>query len=64
VALEIGGALWTPPVACGVLPGTCRARMLAEGALAERVLTRADLADARRGWFLNSVRGWVELFAA
>jgi para-aminobenzoate synthetase/4-amino-4-deoxychorismate lyase len=63
VALEIGGALWTPPVACGVLPGTFRARMLEEGALAECVLTRADLAEARRVWFLNSVRGWVELFA-
>jgi para-aminobenzoate synthetase/4-amino-4-deoxychorismate lyase len=64
VALEIGGALWTPPIECGVLPGTFRAALLEDGVLAERVLTRRDLADARRVWFLNSVRGWVELFPA
>ena len=31
------------------------------GALTERVLTRGDLARASTIWFINSLRGWVEV---
>ena len=34
--LEIDGALCTPPVECGLLPGVARAELLARGVLRER----------------------------
>lgn len=57
LALELGGALFTPPVECGLLPGTYRAWLLAYGLLRERVLHVEDLSRATRIWVLNSVRG-------
>ena len=59
VVIEIDGQRWTPPLACGLLPGVFRAQLLAEGVLAERVLTREDVRRAERLWLINSVRGWV-----
>lgn len=61
VALEMEGRRYTPPVESGLLAGTFRDHLLRAGELTERVLTRADLRAASRVWFLNSVRGWVEL---
>ena len=57
LAVEIDGALCTPPVDCGLLPGTARAELLARGALRERRITLAELRAAPRVFFLNSVRG-------
>jgi para-aminobenzoate synthetase/4-amino-4-deoxychorismate lyase len=57
LAVEIAGALCTPPVACGLLAGTFRAQMLSRGLLRERVITVAELLRARRVWLMNSVRG-------
>jgi para-aminobenzoate synthetase / 4-amino-4-deoxychorismate lyase len=57
VAVEIGGKLCTPPVACGLLPGTLRSHMLGQGELVERRITVAELRRARRLVLLNSVRG-------
>ncbi|MFN8568138.1 MAG: hypothetical protein U0Z44_11615 [Kouleothrix sp.] len=42
-----------------LLPGTLRAELLACREIAERVLTRADVARATQAWLINSVRGWV-----
>lgn len=61
VALEMDGILWTPPVATGLLAGTLREELLAQGALRERVLTLADLDQADAVWFINSVRGFVKV---
>ena len=62
VAVRDGDRWWTPPVSCGLLPGAERGLALAEGRVAERVLTvaalRATLARGGELWFLNSVRGW------
>jgi para-aminobenzoate synthetase/4-amino-4-deoxychorismate lyase len=58
LVVEIGGALLTPPVACGLLPGTLRAHLLDEGKIRERVLTVQDVAAASRCYMLNSVRGF------
>ena len=58
VVLELDGGHWTPPLSAGLLAGTLRARLLAEGTIAERTLTPADLARADRVWLINSVRGW------
>ncbi|MED5599556.1 MAG: aminodeoxychorismate synthase component I [Actinomycetota bacterium] len=59
--LDLDGDLVTPPVSCGLLPGTFRAELLATGAVAERVVGRADLDRARAAWMVNSVRGWVPI---
>lgn len=55
---ELDGSLVTPPVECGLLAGTLRARDLASGRLVERTLRVADIRRAARLWRINSVRGW------
>ena len=59
LAVEIDGVLCTPPVDCGLLPGTARAERLARGELRERRIPLADLRTAPRLFLLNSVRGLV-----
>jgi para-aminobenzoate synthetase/4-amino-4-deoxychorismate lyase len=57
VAVDIAGKLCTPPVSCGLLPGTLRAHLLQQGILVERTITVSDLRRAQRCFLLNSVRG-------
>lgn len=57
VIVAMGGRLYTPPVGCGLLPGTARAEWLARGRGRERVITAAELRAAERVWLINSVRG-------
>ena len=54
--VERNGRLLTPPVSCGLLPGTLREELLDKGRAVEAVLRRADLENAKI-WFGNSVRG-------
>jgi para-aminobenzoate synthetase/4-amino-4-deoxychorismate lyase len=58
LVMEKAGRLVTPPVACGLLPGTLRQELLESGVLVEEVITRRELLVARRLWLINSVRGW------
>jgi para-aminobenzoate synthetase / 4-amino-4-deoxychorismate lyase len=55
------GALWTPPLSAGLLPGVFRARLLREGRIRERVLRVEDLRGARAVFLINSVREWCEV---
>ena len=57
IFVERDGALLTPPVSCGLLPGVLRANLLAQGKAQEEVLRLDDL----RGEFLlgNSLRGFL-----
>ena len=57
VAVDIEGKLCTPPVSCGLLPGTLRAHLLQQGELVERPITVAELLRSPRVLLLNSVRG-------
>ena len=57
VAVEIGGRLCTPPVACGLLAGTLRAALLAQGRIVERVIGIRELRTNARLILFNSVRG-------
>jgi branched-subunit amino acid aminotransferase/4-amino-4-deoxychorismate lyase len=54
----VAGRLVTPPVACGLLPGTLRAELLATGEVAEAPVTLDELRASPRFWLVNSVRGW------
>ncbi len=60
LAIKQHGGRWvTPPVACGLLPGTLRERLLARGTLREAIITRDDLRRADAIVLFNSVRGLI-----
>ncbi len=56
---EIEGRLWTPPRDCGLLAGTYRNELIDKGSIFERTIGIADIGQATRMCFINSVRGWV-----
>jgi para-aminobenzoate synthetase/4-amino-4-deoxychorismate lyase len=56
VVLRIDDQLWTPPVACGLLPGTFRAHLIAEGQINERVISVPELINASEIFLINSVQ--------
>jgi para-aminobenzoate synthetase/4-amino-4-deoxychorismate lyase len=54
----MAGKLYTPPVSDGLLPGTLRGQLLAEGEVQERSL-HLDQLDEVESWYLvNALRGW------
>lgn len=58
IFVRIDGRLYTPPLACGVLPGVFRRHLLeALPRAEERILTFADLRAADEIYLCNSVRG-------
>ena len=57
---ELDGVRYTPPAACGLLPGVLREELLEQGAIRERVLSKADIGRASRLWLVNSLRGWID----
>lgn len=58
IVARIGGELVTPPVHCGLLPGTFREELLTAGTIRERVITGRELAAATELFLINSVRQW------
>jgi para-aminobenzoate synthetase/4-amino-4-deoxychorismate lyase len=54
----MAGALVTPPISSGLLPGTLRAHLLDEGKIREKVITVQDLIAGNNCYLLNSVRGF------
>lgn len=59
--LQLKGVLYTPPLACGLLNGILRQKMLDEGTCVERNLFIDDLQSAEHIFCGNSVRGLVEV---
>jgi para-aminobenzoate synthetase/4-amino-4-deoxychorismate lyase len=57
LAVLLDGKLCTPPVRCGVLPGTLRASLLERGLLCERSMRVEEMLRSPRVFLLNSVRG-------
>ena len=57
IFLEKQGSLYTPPVECGLLPGTLRASMLKKKEVNEKILSLGDFLIADRIFVGNSVRG-------
>jgi para-aminobenzoate synthetase/4-amino-4-deoxychorismate lyase len=60
IVVELDGRRVTPPVVCGLLPGTLRAELLSRGEIGEARVTVDELRRAPRLWLINSVRGWCE----
>ncbi|MDA0335842.1 MAG: aminodeoxychorismate synthase component I [bacterium] len=61
LVVEQGGRRLTPPLCCGLLPGTLREELLETGQIEEQVLTVADLNAADAVYLINSVRRWIRL---
>jgi para-aminobenzoate synthetase/4-amino-4-deoxychorismate lyase len=57
VVVRIGGTLWTPPEECGLLAGTFRERLLAEGKVRPRKIRLEEFEQAEEIFVVNSVRG-------
>ncbi|MGK7377067.1 aminodeoxychorismate synthase component I [Planococcus sp. 1R117A] len=58
---EKAGKFFTPPVSCGLLPGTFRQYLLDREEIEEKVIHKKDLRDFEAVWFINSVRGWLKV---
>jgi para-aminobenzoate synthetase/4-amino-4-deoxychorismate lyase len=58
LAVLLDGAWFTPALGCGLLPGVERGRLLDEGRLTERVITRSMCERATALATLSSLRGW------
>jgi branched-subunit amino acid aminotransferase/4-amino-4-deoxychorismate lyase len=59
LVVEIDGRRVTPPVSCGLLPGTMRAELLANGEIVEGRFS-VDALRSAPIWLVNSVRGWCD----
>jgi para-aminobenzoate synthetase/4-amino-4-deoxychorismate lyase len=59
--VRMGGKLYTPPLSCGLLPGTFRAHLLETGQAQERVILREELDACTEIFRVNSVRGWQKV---
>lgn len=53
--------LMTPPVNCGLLGGTLRGKLLAEGKIQEQMISLTTLRNTPTIYLINSVRGWIQL---
>jgi len=60
LVLETVGALITPPLSSGLLPGVAREELLSSGRVAVRPLDLDALRRADRVHLVNAVRGWRE----
>lgn len=60
IVVELDGKLLTPPVACGLLPGTFRAELLAQGKIKESVIRLEALPRIKTLFLINSLRKWRE----
>jgi para-aminobenzoate synthetase/4-amino-4-deoxychorismate lyase len=58
IVAEIDGRKLTPPVECGLLPGTFRAQLLDDHVIEEGVITIDQIREASSLWLVNSVREW------
>ena len=61
VVVPIDGEFFTPPISCGLLPGTFRGHLLEQGTIKERVITIDELKRANEFFLINSVRKWIRV---
>ncbi len=58
LVVEKNGKLLTPPIACGLLPGTFRAHLLETDQVTERKILIDDLKNCTKVFLVNAVRRW------
>jgi para-aminobenzoate synthetase/4-amino-4-deoxychorismate lyase len=56
--VEKNGVLLTPPVRCGLLPGTYREFLVRRGVVREAVIGKDELTRSPRSYLVNAVRKW------
>ncbi len=56
IVAQFRGALVTPPVTCGLLPGVMRAELLRRGVVQEGILPRSSLQEITNLFLINAVR--------
>ncbi len=61
LVIEVDGDLLTPALSCGLLPGIERKRSIDSGLIREAVISENMLNSCSRLWFINSLRGWIEM---
>jgi len=61
VVVDLRGRLYTPPLRCGLLPGTLRAYLLERGLIMEKAVTIEQLASCPRIFLFNAVRGMQQV---
>lgn len=59
LVIEDEEGMWTPGREAGLLAGTFRDELIANGQLRERVILRAEMSRERSFWLINSVRRWM-----
>lgn len=58
LVVELNGRFFTPPISCGLLPGTFRAHLLETDQVAERTIPIQELKECRKIFLVNSIRKW------
>jgi para-aminobenzoate synthetase / 4-amino-4-deoxychorismate lyase len=63
LVVKLDGGFYSPPISCGLLPGTFRAHLLETGQVEERVVRVEEIKRCEKIFRVNSVRKWerVEL---
>jgi para-aminobenzoate synthetase/4-amino-4-deoxychorismate lyase len=61
LVVELDSKLYTPPITCGVLPGTFRAHLLETGKVHERTIPVRELPQCTKLFRINSLRGWQKV---
>ena len=59
VVVTIDGQMFTPPRDSGLLAGTLRDQLLADGKIHEQIIHKEDLRQASSFFLINSVRKWM-----
>lgn len=61
IVMDTPTGMITPPINCGLLPGTFRDQLLKEGKIREEIITLEHLRDTQTLFLINSVRGWIRV---
>ena len=61
VVVKVDGKLVTPPRSSGLLAGTFRDQLIADGEIEERTITVEELQNAEELFLINSVRKWISV---
>lgn len=61
IVVKMNGKYYTPPVSSGLLKGTFRNQLIARGMIEEKIIKTAEIDQFEEVWFINSVRGWLQV---